>query len=272
MEIQIHPSSTLGTDVSHLELVQTGFIDITSHGQSQWGALTDAWVFLDLPYAITDFDMAFRVLDSDLFKRQAMRMESQLPVKVLRPTGASGFRMLHNNKRPLQAPADNNGIKYRTTGSPVEIDLIKSWGGNPTPIAWTETYTSLRQGVVDGIHVQPFWTFRFKMHEVLKYSTRVDSSFAVQIQVMNINTFNSMPEEIQGPFLEAAKEAGDLGHNEDRALYDISVQNLTDAGMDIYQPSAAEMKLWRELGESVWEKHPQDREVLDGLRTLRGTS
>ena len=272
VEIQIHPSSTLGTDVSHLELVQTGFIDITSHGQSQWGALTDAWVFLDLPYAITDFDMAFRVLDSDLFKRQAMRMESQLPVKVLRPTGASGFRMLHNNKRPLQAPADNNGIKYRTTGSPVEIDLIKSWGGNPTPIAWTETYTSLRQGVVDGIHVQPFWTFRFKMHEVLKYSTRVDSSFAVQIQVMNINTFNSMPEEIQGPFLEAAKEAGDLGHNEDRALYDISVQNLTDAGMDIYQPSAAEMKLWRELGESVWEKHPQDREVLDGLRTLRGTS
>ena len=43
--------------------------------------------------------------------------------------------------------------------------LIKAGNGNPTPIAWTETYTSLKQGVVNGIHVQPLWTYLFKMHE-----------------------------------------------------------------------------------------------------------
>ena len=269
LEIVIHPSSTFGTDASQLELVQTGFIDITSHGQSQWGAHSDAFAFLDLPYAITSWDHAAKLLDSDLMKKQEKRFESQLPLKHLRPTGGSGFRMLHNNKKAVQTPADNKGVKYRVTASPIGFDLIKAWNGNPTPIAWTETYTSLKQGVVNGIHVQPLWTYLFKMHEVLKYSVRVDSTFGLQIQVMNMNSFMSMPENIRGPFLKAAAEAADMGTAEDRALYDKSVTNLENEGMQIYQPTPKEMKEWRALGESVWEKHPQPRDVLDALIASR---
>ena len=83
-----------------------------------------------------------------------------------------------------------------------------------------ETYTALQQGVVDGFHVQPIWTFLFKMHEVLKYATEVDSLYAIQFQVMNANTFNSMPEDIQKPFLLAAQEAAVMANAKDRGLED----------------------------------------------------
>lgn len=269
IEIQAHPSSTLGTDISHLEAVQTGFIDITSHGQSQWGTMTDAWLFADLPYVFTDWDMATRFITSDLHWKQAKRMEEQLPVKVLPPTAASGFRLLSNSQRPLRVPEDNTGLKYRTTGSEIEIALIKSWKGNPTPIAFTETYTALSQGVVNGIHVQPLWTYKFKLHEVLKHATEVAANFGIQVQVMNRNTFEAMPEAIQKPFMMAAAEAAMLGWQLDRDWESKSKDDLKAAGLEIYTPTGKEMALWREAGEGVWGQFDVDRAILDGMRELR---
>ncbi len=269
LEIQAHPSSTLGSDVSHLEAVQNGFIDITSHGQSQWGTLTDAWLFTDLPYVFTDWDMAARFVKSDLHWQQAKRMEEQLPIKVLPPTAASGFRMLSNSTKQLRVPTDNTGLKYRTTGSPIEIELIKAWKGNPTPMAWTETYTALQTGVVNGIHVQPLWTFKFRMHEVLKHATEVKAGFSIQVQVMNRHTFNAMPESIQKPFMMAAQEAATLGWELDRSLEEKSKTDLKAEGMEIYTPTRREAAMWREEGESVWSKFDIDQSLLNAMRDLR---
>src|SRR5690606_29628972 len=118
------------------------------------------------------------------------RFEKEVPrMKVLPAVGAGGFRLLWNSKRPLIKPADVNGLKFRTSAQQLEIALIKSWGGNPTPIAFTEVYGALKNGVIDGMHVQPIWTYVFKLHEVLKYATEVGAYFAVQLQVMNRNTY-----------------------------------------------------------------------------------
>jgi len=171
LDIQIHPSSTLGTDVSQLEAVQTGFIDITSNTSSQFTVFDDAFSFVDLPYIIPDWDTGERLFKSDLWKQQSAQFEKNVPVKVMPPVGAGGHRMLWNNKRPLQTPDDVKGLKFRSTRSDLVIELVRNWGGNPTPIPWVETYTAIQQGVVDGYHVQAIWTFLFKMHEVLKYAT-----------------------------------------------------------------------------------------------------
>ena len=272
MEFQIHHSSTLGTDISQLEAVQTGFIDITSNATPQFSRFSKDFEFVGLPYAITDWDMGERLFKSELWQRQAASFEQAVPVKVLAPVGAGGFRMLWNSRRVLKGPADVDGLKFRTTGSPLSIQLIKNWGGNPTPIPWTETYNALKTGVVDGFHVQPIWTYLFKMHEVLAHATEVRALFSVQLQVMNANTFNALPEAMRGPFLAAAQMAADVGNSEDRAKEDGFKQKLREAGKEIYTPSAAELAEWRKGGEAVWESHGGDidRAVLDDMIALRG--
>ncbi len=271
MDFQIHHSSTLGTDISQLEAVQTGFIDITSNATPQFSRFSKDFEFVGLPYAITDWDMGERLFKSDLWKQQAARFESNVPIKVLPPVGAGGFRMLWNSKRPLKHPKDASGLKFRTTGSPLSIQLIKNWGGNPTPIPWTETYNALKTGVVDGFHVQPIWTYLFKMHEVLAHATEVKALFSVQLQVMNINTFNAIPEAMRGPFMAAAQMAADEGNKQDRAKEDGFKQKLREAGKEIYTPSNAELGDWRKGGESVWESHGKeiDSGVIDAMIKLR---
>ena len=271
MEFQIHPMSTIGTDVSQLEAVQTGFIDMTSNATAQFSVFSTEFEFVGLPYAITDWDMADRLYRSELWKEQAASFEKNVPVKVLPPLGSGGFRLLWNNVRPLPSPDAVQGLKFRTVRSPLSIDLIKAWGGNPTPLPWTETYNGLKSGIVDGFHVQPIWTYKFNMHEVLKYATEVRALFSVQFQVMNANTFNSMPESMQGPFMEAARMAADEANALDRSLEDSFKAKLLEAGMEIHTPSAAEAAQWREAGESVWETAGKDidRGVIDRMVALR---
>ena len=271
MEFQIHPMSTIGTDVSQLEAVQTGFIDMTSNATAQFSVFSTEFEFVGLPYAITDWDMADRLYRSDLWEEQAASFEKNVPVKVLPPLGSGGFRLLWNNVRPLPSPDAVQGLKFRTVRSPLSIDLIKAWGGNPTPLPWTETYNGLKSGIVDGFHVQPIWTYKFNMHEVLEYATEVKALFSVQFQVMNANTFNSMPEAMQGPFMEAARMAADEANALDRSLEDSFKAKLVEAGMEIYTPSAAEAAQWREAGESVWETAGVDidRSVIERMVALR---
>lgn len=271
MEFQIHPTSTLGTDISQLEAVQTGFIDITSNTTAQFGVFSDEFEFVGLPYAITDWEMADRLYKSDLWQQQRAGFESKVAIKVLPPVGAGGFRLLWNNVRPLATPEQVDGLKFRTTRSPLSIELVKAWGGNPTPLPWTETYNGLKSGVVDGFHVQPIWTYKFNMHEVLKYATEVKALFAVQFQVMNGNTFNAIPEDMREPFMQAAQLAADEANQQDQDLEGHFQGKLREAGMEIYTPSAAEQEQWRSGGQAIWDTVGKDidRSIIDSMIALR---
>src|SRR2546428_5935607 len=197
--------------------------------------------------------MFLRLAKSDLWRAQAAKFEAKTPLKVLPPVGSGGDRLLGNRVRNTPAPGAGKGIKYRTTTSKLEIELGRAWGGNPTPIAWTETYNALSSGVVEGIHVQPIWTFRFNMHEVLKYATEVDAIFAVQFQVLNKNTWNLMPPDIQTAFMAAAQEAADQANQIDRDGERSFKQKLREAKMEIYTPNAAEKAQWQKIGEAGWD-------------------
>lgn len=271
LDIQVHPSSVLGTDVQQLESVQTGFIDITSNVTAQWSSFSDAFTFVDLPYAITSWDMFLKMARSDLWRSQAAKFEARTPLKVLPPVGAGGYRLLWNKHRATPTPTAVRGLKYRTTNSKLEIELVRAWGGNPTPMAWTETYNALSSGVLDGMHVQPIWTFRFNMHEVLKHATEVDAIFAVQFQVLNKNTWNSMPPDIQTAFMAAAQEAADQANQIDRDAERTFKQRLREAKMEIYTPSAAEKQQWQKAGEALWETQGKgiDPAVVKSMIALR---
>lgn len=271
LDIQLHPSSVLGTDLSQLDAVQTGFIDITSNVTGQFEQFSKAFTFVDLPYAVTSWDMAERLFVSDLWKQQAAKFEAESGLVPLPPVGAGGFRLLWNSRRATPEPGAVRGLKFRTTQSPAEIALIKAWGGNPTPVAWTETYNGLKNGLIDGMHVQPIWTFGFNMFEVLKHATEVNAIFAVQFQVMNKNSFASMPTAIRQKFMMAAADAAKEANAMDRRLESEFRQKLIEKKMEIYTPSAAEMKIWQAKGEELWPEYGKnvDKSVIERMLALR---
>jgi TRAP-type C4-dicarboxylate transport system substrate-binding protein len=252
VDLQVHPSSTLGTDISQLDAVQSGFIGITSNSSGQFAQFSDAMNFVDLPYAITSWDMAERLFASDLWAEQVAQFEADSGLIMLPPVTGGGFRIFWNTEGPIPTPAETQGIPVRTTNSPSELAMFRDWGANPTPLAWTETYGGLQNGLIQGIHVQPIWTHAARMYEVVSHGTDVGAVFAVQLQVMNRNVFEQMPPEVQTAFMDAAEKAAAEARAADRELEDQFRQQLLDEGMIIHTPSDDEMALWRAGGEEVW--------------------
>ena len=114
--------------------------------------------------------------------------------------------------------------------------------------------------------VQPIWTFIAKFHEVLGHATRVPSNWVGQLQVMNANTYAEMPDDIKGPFMEAAQIAADEGNALDRSLEDDFVAKLDEAGMKVYTPTDDEMSQWKELALATWDDSGVEPALLDKLR------
>lgn len=267
------PYGTLGSNRGQLVSVQSGFIDIAPGSTGNWSSLTKLWQFMDMPYLFDDWEHAMRTVTSDVWWETAKKMEDEFgTIKVLPPITSGGFRMLSNNTRELKVPGDVDGLKFRTTASPITIELIRKWGGNPTPVDWFETYSSIQQNVVNGIHVQPYWTHKFNFHEVLTNATEVRAVWAVNVLAMNRNTFESMPEPLQGAFMEAAKEAFAVANKMDWDFEDTMKDNLRQNGVEIYTPSKAEYGEWRKLGEEVWETDigkSVDKSMVDKVMAQR---
>lgn len=271
--VQIFPPNSLGNDVNVLESVQNGFVDISSNTTAQFSVFDNSFDFADLPYAIPDWETALRLFKSDLWAEQAAKFEAAVPtIKVLPPVGAGGFRLLWSDDRPMRTPADVTGLKFRSTRSPIDQALFTAWNGNPTPVSFFETQEAIKNGVVDGFHVQPIWTYKFNFQEVLKYATRVDAIFSIQFQVMNRRTWDAMPPEFQAAFWDAAVQAADEANELDRQLEAEYTQLLVDAGMEIYDPTPEEKAEWVAAGEGIWDEVATgiDPEVLEKLRALRG--
>lgn len=268
LDIQVHPAATLASDLGALEAVQTGFIDITSHG-SAWLQFTDAFAVADLPYVFSDWDNVLRFFRSDLHKQLAAKMEKDVPVKVLPSVAGGGFRWLLNNRRELRTPKDVQGMRLRTVPSPILTELLRAWNASPTPMPFPETYTAIQQGVINGDHFQPIWMYQFNFHEVAKFATETKAIFGFAVQVININAFKAMPEPIQKAFMLAAQDAADLANARDRELEQSYKKLNAEKGVKIYTPTEAEMKEWRAPADGIWAKSGVSKSITDAAIALQ---
>lgn len=268
VKIEIYPSSQLSADIGQLEGVQNGLWDIASNATAAFFGFTKAFHFMDLPFLYPTWDAALEQIKSDLMMQQFAAAEADMPLKILPIVGAGGYRILSNKDREVQRPADFEGLKVRSSfgGSIVDQNTLSAWGGVPTPLGWSESFTAAQQGIIDGMFVQPIWTYIAKFHEVLGHATRVPSNWVGQLQVMNAKTFDEMPDDIKGPFMEAAQIAADEGNALDRSLEDDYVVKLGEAGMKVYTPTDDELAEWRELALATWSESGVDPKLLDQLK------
>ena len=127
---------------------------------------------LTLPYVILSLDEAVKLTQGDVGKELTENTIRDAGVRIIGWTYA-GYRVLSNSKKPIKTMEDLEGVVVRVPKNEIMIDTYNSWGNNPTPMAWSETFTALQQGVVDG-QDNPYLTIHsMKFYEVQKYITNL---------------------------------------------------------------------------------------------------
>jgi TRAP-type C4-dicarboxylate transport system substrate-binding protein len=137
-----------------------------------------------------------------------------------------------NSKRSVNAPDDLKGLKMRTMENPVHIQAYKAFGIIPTPMAFTEVFTALQQGTVDGQENPLSVITSAKLDQVQKYLTLTGHVYSPALILMNKGQWDKLSAADKQIFLDSAKEAvkanrARVDDDEKRAVADLRAKGMT---------------------------------------------
>ncbi|WP_231687886.1 TRAP transporter substrate-binding protein [Bacillus sp. FJAT-27251] len=191
--IETFHDSLLGSDREVIESAQRGSLEMASSSTPNMTSFTNYFTAWDLPYIFENKDEVYKAVDGKPGEIIRDEMEHSGFKVIFFPD--YGFRQVVNNVRPIQLPKDLAGLKIRTTNSKIEQADFKQFGASPTPVAWSEVFTALQQGTVEGEGNSYSLLWDSKHQEVLKYATEVNYNYSSDIVVMNKKKFDNLPEE-----------------------------------------------------------------------------
>lgn len=221
MEVQVFPSSQLGSQKDMTEGLIYGTIDMVLTGTADLGQFQPKMSLFDLPFLFKDREHAYKALDT-----VGMELGQELEPRGLKLLGymENGIRHLTNNVRPVKAPADMAGLKIRVMSNKIYIETIKSLGGSPTPMAFGELYSAMQQGTVDGQENPSAHIYTKRFFEVQKYASLTAHAYAPEPVLISMITWGRLSDAQKAIIQEAAKEAiawqRDLSTKEDNEYWD----------------------------------------------------
>lgn len=221
MEVQVFPSSQLGSQKDMTEGLIYGTIDMVLTGTADLGQFQPKMSIFDLPFLFKDRAHAYKSLDT-----VGMELGKELEPKGMKLLGfmENGIRHLTNNVRPVKAPADMAGLKIRVMSNKIYIETIKSLGGSPTPMAFGELYSAMQQGTVDGQENPSAHIYTKRFFEVQKYASMTAHAYAPEPVLISMITWSKLSDAQKAIIQEAATEAiawqRELSTKEDNEYWD----------------------------------------------------
>lgn len=264
VEIQVFPASQLGSEEAILEAAIFGSVDIASSGAGQIGNLFKPVLVLEMPYTFKDNDHVVRFAKSDIAKQMGEDLRQEFGVKIVGTT-PYGIRQVTSNK-PVKSPADLEGFKLRVPEQNVCIEYAKAMGADPTPIAFSEVYLALQQGVVDGQENSLSTIKAMKFYEVQKYVNLTRHVTNCLFFVMNDAKFQSLTAEQQQIILDAFDEAANYiaaelnkGDQELGKFFEAEGVTIVEPDLEAFRKATADMpnkfrKWWVRYGDDLHKR------------------
>lgn len=248
-EVKVYSGGALGTQRQLQEQVQLGTIEAIATASDIVEMAPEFGVF-DLPFLFKDSEHAYRAMDGELGDKLNEGLVANRQVRVI-AFGELGFRHITNAKRPIETPDDLAGLKIRTPNNKLRIAAFEALGAAPTPVSYSELYSALQQGVVDG-QENPLSTVEEKsLWEVQDYISLTYHVFTPAYLVVSETWWQGLDESQRQLLQEAAAEAGER----QRAILSGKVDELrklaADKGMAINAP---ELEPFVAKSRVVWDQ------------------
>ncbi|KSV71605.1 TRAP transporter substrate-binding protein [Sinorhizobium sp. Sb3] len=252
IEVKLFPGGTLGGDVQTVSALQGGVIEMTvlnagilANNVKQFGAV-------DLPFLFDSGAEADKVMDG-AFGNSLLKL---LPDTGLIGLGywELGFRNLTNNRHPVTKLEDIKGLKIRTIQSPIPIELFNTLGANAVPLPYTELYTALETGTVDGQENPAANILNAKFYEVQKYMTLTRHQYNPQIVLVSKKFWDGLNDEEKAVLEAAATEARDYQRKVSRDADAAALEEIRKTGMEVSEFSPEETQKLRDAVKPVIEK------------------
>lgn len=194
---------------------------MTLTGTAELGTFQPQMAIFDMPFLFKDRAHAYKALDT-----VGMELGKPLEAKGIKLLGymENGVRHLTNNVRPVKSPADMKGLKVRVMNNKVYVEMMKALSASPTPMAFSELYSALQQGTVDGQENPSAHIFTKRFYEVQKYASLTGHAYAPEPVLISMTAWKKLTPAQQEIIQSAANESiawqRQLSEKEDQAFWD----------------------------------------------------
>ncbi len=262
--VKVYHSATLGDEKQMQELLTIGTAEITVTGVLN--IYEPLFALFEMPYLYRDREHVFNVNSGPIMQEVA---QSLIP-NGLRLIGfyENGYRNVTTSKRRIETPADLQGLMIRTPENPAQIATFNTLGAIATPMPFSDLYTALLQGVVDGQENPLQQIYLSRLHEVQNYCAlthHIYNSAYVIFSERFWQTLNAADQQlIRDCILESARWQLDYMKTLDSELE----VKLKDEGMEFtYPDQAAFEQACVPAYETIYAKlGPRAREIVARIR------
>ncbi len=206
--LKMFHSGVLGSQPDAIEQVRAGALEIGNFNLGPMGPTIPETNVVSLPFIFKDMGHMHRALDGDAGAQISAGMEKKGLIALA--WYDSGARSFYNSQKPIETPEDVAGMKVRVMNNDLYSGMINALGGNPSPMAFSEVYQSLKTGVVDG--AENNWpSYESTGHfEVAGYYSLSQHLIIPECVCMNADVFNGLSDEHKQAVREAAIESANL--------------------------------------------------------------
>jgi tripartite ATP-independent transporter DctP family solute receptor len=255
-DVEIHLNGTLFKQGTEPAAMQRGNLEMALISAQDIAKQIPEWSIFTAGYLIRDADHQSKVFNGDVGKEMFKLVEDKMGIKIL-AVGYLGTRQLNlRGEKEIKTPADLAGVKLRMPASDTWLFLGKALGANPLPIAFTEIYTALQSGAIDG-QDNPLPTNKAaKFYEVTKQIVLTDHLVDGVFMSIAGSTWGKLDDKQKAALTEAAQAA--VAYNNQNRLKEESelVAFFKEQGLKVYAPDVATFRsqVQKAYLESEWSK------------------
>ena len=256
MKAKLFASGSLGNDVTMTAALRGGTQEMTVPEVSTLMSMVKNFGAISMPLTFNSEQEADAVLDGTF----GQKLLAKLPEKGLVGLGywENGFRHITNSKRPINKADDLAGLKMRVIQSPLYLDTFSALGTNATPMPFTELYTAMEQGAVDGQENPVGLILASKFAEVQKHLVLSRHIYSTWVLLMSKKTWDGLTAQEQKIVQDAAREATLYERKTIRAFNEKALGELKKAGLQVTELPAAEQAKLRAKLQPVIAKYAKE--------------
>ena len=278
--VRLAPGGQLGAGGALAQAVQTGTIQCAQHSLSNFAPFASVVDLINLPYLCGSNQRFTNLVNSDAWRNE-----------VHPKIEASGFKALFyividprvvavraGGPGPVLTPSDLSGVKFRVPGSEMLQQYYRMVGANPTPVAWGETPSAIKQGVADALDPSVGALYVFGFSDILSHVTFTQAVPDSQVYSVNLEWFQSLPGDVQ----EGIEFAGEMTAHQNLAKVPsaraYAMAELRKAGVEFHSLTEDQLAEWQAAGGYQlpdWDQFKLDlagsMEVFAQLEEAAGT-
>ncbi|NND92947.1 MAG: TRAP transporter substrate-binding protein [Granulosicoccus sp.] len=278
--VKLSPAGQLGAGGALVQKVQGGTIQAAQHSLSNFAPFAPVVDLINLPYFCGSNQRFVNLVGSDVWKSEVNPKVEEKGFKplfyvVIDPRVVA---MRKGAEKAVLVPDDLQGVKFRVPGSQMLQQYYKMVGANPTPVAWGETPSAIKQGVADALDPAVGALYVFGFGDILSHITFTRAVPDSQVYSCNLEWFNSMSPDVQEAIMFASEMTAHQNLAKVPSARNYAMAEFERLGVEFHRLSDDQLNAWKDAGgyqKSEWDSFKTElagsMDVFSKLEEAAGT-